>query len=439
MKKKWIALITVLLLAFAMANPVQAQPAEPVVQEETLRQSASTAAITVLVDGKPVHFGEAAPLIEQGHTLAPLPPLFEALNIRSEEVAVVRSDSGDAQTMVVGTKLGLAIAFLPDAPIAEINGAAIEPAVPPRLANGQLYIPVRLAAETAGYDVGWDAATRTVQLERRTGGQGFLWEVTHGGTTVHLLGSIHLAGDWLHPLPPTFEAAFDAADYIGVEVDTRQLFDPEIQELLVQGYQLQDGTTLKDHISEETYRLLGERLAELGLPEDAYDAFKPWAVSQMLSAPLYADADMTPEFGIEQVVLMSAEARQLPVIELESVEFQLEMFDRFSPEYQEEELLNVLLYPEQNAEGLDYLIDTWVTGDDEKLAGLVEITKKESADEYYRIMLEERNINMTEQIKGYLESDQPAHYLVVVGALHMLGEHGIVTLLEEAGYTVIRK
>lgn len=46
---------------------------------------------------------------------------------------------------------------------------------------------------------------------------------------------------------------------------------------------------------------------------------------------------------------------------------------------------------------------------------------------------------MTETVEAYLNAENPTSYFVVVGAAHMLGETGIITLLLEAGYNVTRQ
>jgi len=431
MKKSFAAFVAALILALASATPVQAQAAAPAGAAQ------ATSVITILVDGEPVDFGDAEPIVVKGNTLAPLAPLYNKLNIRTGEMDIP-TEHGDALTVTVGTKLGLYAIFVPDSPIAEINDQSVELPVPTRLVDGELYVPVRVLAEAAGYNVHWDAANRAVLLERKPSGEGFIWEVKHDDVTVYLVGSIHLGDDRLYPLPLAFETAYDEADVLGFEVDLRKALMPEGQAFMLQAMSLQDGTTLKDHVTEETYRRIGEKLAEFGLPENAFDTFKPWAVAQSINSLVLSETGVTANTGIEMLFLMGTEARNLPVIELESIEYQVDLFDRFPPDVQENLLLDVLRDKEALLADMQELLDIWLTGDDAKLAEMADAQELED-DEYYRLMLLERNINMTEKIKDYLEGDEPATYLIVVGALHMLGKDGIVTMLEEDGYPVVRK
>jgi len=51
-------------------------------------------------------------------------------------------------------------------------------------------------------------------------------------------------------------------------------------------------------------------------------------------------------------------------------------------------------------------------------------------------MFTERNLTMTDKIKGYLDEDSTV--FVVVGAGHLIGEQGIVKLLKKAGFKAER-
>jgi hypothetical protein len=435
MKKRFAAFVAALILALAFATPAQAQTAVPAGAAQADYQAAY--AVQIFVDGEPVDFGDTEPFVVQGSTLAPMAPLYEKLNIRTDEMDIP-SEDGDALTVTVGTKLGLYAIFVPESPVAEINYQSVDLPVPALLVDGELYIPVRVLAEAAGYNVQWDGANRTVFLERKPSGEGFIWEVKHDGVTVYLVGSIHLGDDRMYPLPLSFEAAYDVADVLGFEVDLRKALTPEGQAFMLQAMSLQDGTTLKDHVTEETYRLIGEKLAEFGLPENAFDTFKPWAAAQSINSLVLSDSGITANTGIEMLFLMGTDVRKLPVIELESMEYQVDLFDRFPPDVQENLLLDVLGDKEALLADMQELLDIWLAGDDAELAEMADAQELED-EEYYRLMLLERNINMTEKIKEYLEGDEPATYLIVIGALHMVGKDGIVTMLEEDGYSVVRR
>jgi hypothetical protein len=79
----------------------------------------------------------------------------------------------------------------------------------------------------------------------------------------------------------------------------------------------------------------------------------------------------------------------------------------------------------------------WIEGDDNALN---EYTNSSDWDaEYHKALLTDRNADMAEKIKGYLNSDKKETYMVILGMLHMLGDQGVVPLLEKEGFNVERK
>lgn len=116
---------------------------------------------------------------------------------------------------------------------------------------------------------------------------------------------------------------------------------------------------------------------------------------------------------------------------------QLGMFNGFSKELQEKNLNIALDNFDVLDDGVEQLAKMWKTGNDEEL---LEFTNSMAVDEEYnKAMLIDRNIGMAKKIDGYLKNGKKEEYFIVVGAAHYLGEHGIVKLLEEKGYTVVRK
>lgn len=364
---------------------------------------------------------EAAPIAQDGTTLVPLRSTLEALNAQLTEAA-----DGTITVVVEGKTLTLK--------------SKLE-----RIA-GVTYAPIRIIGDVAGYEVSWDQATRTVLLVSRgaapdatvqAGGRGFLWEVENKGTTVYLVGSMHFADDSFYPLGDAFEEAFKEADYLGVEIDISKGADEAQQQLILSLGTYQDGSTLKDHIAAETYTKLGEVLKQNGLEPNVLDTYKPWVVDSTLGTLKTMASGYEASAGVDLYFIQKALERQLPIIELESYESQLNMFNNFSAELQEKNLNATLDNIDVVGDSVDAMAEMWKTGNDEQL---LELTNSFSEDaEYNQAMLIDRNVGMADKIDGYLKSGKNEEYLIVVGAAHYLGEHGIVKLLEDKGYTVVRK
>ncbi|NMO97322.1 TraB/GumN family protein [Paenibacillus lemnae] len=403
--KKTLLSLTLSAGMLAAAVPAMAAPQHPAVKvgDQTLRYSSGM------------------PVIDQGTTYVPLRSTLAELDGKLTYAA-----EDTIYAVVDGKKITL------KSKLKKINGVT--------------YAPIRVVGDAAGYEVRWDAASRTVMLtaaatggteETASAGRGFMWEVESGGNTVYLVGSMHIADDSFYPLRPEFEEAFSESDYLGVEIDVSKAADAEQQQLIMDMGMYQDGTTLKDHISSGTYAKLGEILKKSGLAPNAMDAFKPWVAESTISSLKAAKAGYEAAAGIDLYFVQKAIERKMPVLELESYESQLGMFNSFSKELQEKNLRAVLDHFGEMDQTVSQMAEMWKTGNEDQL---LELTNNFSDDEeYVKAMLIDRNIGMADKIDGYLKNGKTEEYFIVVGAAHYLGEHGVIKLLEDQGYRVVRK
>ncbi|OMD41712.1 TraB/GumN family protein [Paenibacillus odorifer] len=298
--------------------------------------------------------------------------------------------------------------------------------------------PQQAASKANNQEIEYASNSPTMKGVTIDGARGFMWEVKNNGTTVYLVGSIHLTDDNFYPLHSKYEKVFAEADYLGLEIDFTKAPDEEQQKRIVDMMMYKDGTTLKDHVSKETYAKVKEFLMKNGLEANAYDAFKPWQVEGNISV-MSLKADYNLEEGIDLYFLQKALERKIPVIGLETQESQMGALAGFSKERQEKSLNTTL--DDYNSgvinDPTDELIEMWKKGDEQTL---LKITNSLYSDpEYGKAMLTDRNIGMAEKIEGYLNTNKEDEYFIVVGALHYLGEYGIIELLQDKGFTVFRK
>lgn len=84
------------------------------------------------------------------------------------------------------------------------------------------------------------------------------------------------------------------------------------------------------------------------------------------------------------------------------------------------------------------LIVAWREGDEAGLARLARegVDALPALDRFYDIVLGDRNRRWVRQLRPFLDGREHAgqQMLVAVGALHLVGEDNLVTLLREAGY-----
>lgn len=428
------ALLLSLLVALAVALPVYAEEQHAAADGQTaaaVEVSLQLSAATVWLDGERVSF-EEQPLFEvAGTTYAPAGTLLYELGLEP---------GWDEQIQLVhGSRAGWFVALQAGTGAASVNGREQLLPLGAVFIGDELYVPLRFVSEAAGYTVGWSQAEQAITLTEigLAEGEGFLWKAEKDGAVVYLLGSIHVADGSLYPLRGEIMEALNAANYLAVEIDLTALAQPEVQQLITELSLLDEGTLLSDVISEELYTRLTAMLEENGVPGDALDGLKPWVVSSAVDSMVSAGAGYDGSRGIDLFITSQAFYGDVPIIELESYESQLLLIDALSDELQALMLEESLDGYDAGEPALAELVEMWAKGD---LEALLQVTETvEGHEELNEAMLTQRNRAMVEKITGYLTSGEQSTWLVTVGAAHMVGETGIVTLLERQGYKVERQ
>ncbi|MGE7690983.1 TraB/GumN family protein [Lysinibacillus sp. NPDC097214] len=273
------------------------------------------------------------------------------------------------------------------------------------------------------------------------GAKGVAWVVEDEDTRVYLLGSIHLGTPDLYPFDQKLVKAFDEADALLVEAN---LLDTKGHEYYAEKAMYSDGSTLKDAVAPETYAKL-EKVAKLyNLPMEQLTLQKPWTLSSTLAMLSTDDSfGITPQemamHGIDMYFLLNAQLQQKPVIELEGMKAQVDMFDALSPEAQEQSLVavldNIIIPSEENQSNiLQEWFTSWKQGNVEEFAKSFQAMEG-GTSEYNEMLFGLRDEQMAKKIMNVLK-DKKGTYFVVVGSGHFLGEKSIRYHLEKNEYKV---
>lgn len=212
-----------------------------------------------------------------------------------------------------------------------------------------------------------------------------------------------------------------------------------IDESMMQRFTLQrglytDGSTLRNSISPELYNDLMKEAQKYGLSPLQLNFMRPWLISVTLELLRFQALGYQPQYGIDNYFITQATGRK-EILELESAQSQLEMLSSFSPKVQELALKSTLESGIFVEEIIEELFNYWLAGDTKSLEELLfkDRIDNPELEEFYSKVFDERNYDMTDKILEYLEDDKD--YFVVVGAGHLVGETGIINLLEKAGYS----
>ena len=267
-----------------------------------------------------------------------------------------------------------------------------------------------------------------------------LWEAAGANGKAYLFGSVHTAKPEMYPLNGAIQEAYDSSDDLVVEVDMNNVDRQELgKKTMALGVNF-DGTTLADALPPEDLEKLEAFCAERGFPFAGLNIMKPWLAAMTLAIMEYQRLGYDFDLGLDRHFLKQAAESGKPVVQLESAEFQLEMLSSFSPELQQKFVLYSIRDLDNVPDKVDDLMEAWKTGDVEALEKLmIDMGDEDSGGlkPVYDAMITERNYSMTEKIAAMI-AEGGVHF-VVVGAGHLIGEEGIVNLLDrDERFTVVQ-
>jgi uncharacterized protein YbaP (TraB family) len=265
-------------------------------------------------------------------------------------------------------------------------------------------------------------------------GKSFLWKAQSGASAVYILGSIHLLKKENYPLNPKIETAFDKSDNLVVEANIQDQSKMNTQTIMERGfYPLNDN--LAAHVSPETYESVKSEAAKMGLPLEMIDRQKPWILSMSLEALGLMKQGYDPAYGADNYFLSKATGRK-KILELESLDEQINLLANLSDREQELLLLLTLKDLQNAAREVDQVVQAWKSGDTKGMEAVMTKSFKEDPQlvPIHERLIYDRNRKMVSKIEEYLKGK--GTYFVVVGAGHLVGEKGIIETLRKKGYPV---
>lgn len=265
--------------------------------------------------------------------------------------------------------------------------------------------------------------------------RGVLWTVQVRQNTVYLLGSVHVLRPGDAALPRAALDAYADAEQLVMEID---LDDAAVGDPLAIAQQMQASAALPAGQSLQSvlgsdYAEVARRASEAGLDLAMFDRFQPWFVATLLLQLELAKRGFDPALGIEQQLAGRAAADRKPIVGLETPAQQFAVLSGLSLADQKRFLLMTLDESAQADAELEQLLAAWRKGDITALAALLS-DEFERFPQLYRPLTEDRNRTWVGQLDDLL--DDRDDYLVVVGALHLVGRNSVVDLLRQRGHAV---
>lgn len=254
-----------------------------------------------------------------------------------------------------------------------------------------------------------------------------LWKVSDADTTIYLFGTIHLLPTGLDWFRGPLAEAFEKADELVTEI-------PDVdaaagQAVLLKRGILPVGQNLRDQMSAAERAQFEQTLATFGLPTAGFDRFKPWYAAVVLATLPLQRKGYTLANGVEAELASRNQALGRPRIGLETLDYQLSLFDAFPAKVQRRYLFEVISALPEIDKDVAAMVEAWRMGDAAKLAA--QMNAEEDDPAMVAALLTNRNKAWSQWIKARL--NQPGTAFIAVGAGHLGGKGSVQDELKALG------
>lgn len=237
---------------------------------------------------------------------------------------------------------------------------------------------------------------------------------------------------WFFSLDPVIEQAYAGSEKLIVEVNTAGIKPDEMKKVVLAYGLLPKGQTLEAVLPPDLAAKLTAFMFVNQLPPNAFSRFKPWFAGLSVVLIRLAKDGYSAQYGIDQYFIKKGDKE---IGQLETMEYQLGLFDGFSKELQELVLMDALEGSIQKGGHLEELFDAWAKGDPDKMEDLIlaDVKNQPQFEALHQKIIIDRNYTMADSIEGMLGESQ--RLFVVVGAGHLVGPEGLLEILAKKGYT----
>lgn len=280
--------------------------------------------------------------------------------------------------------------------------------------------------------------------------EGLVWTATKDATTLTVIGTMHIFDPRLEELRVKLAETVTTADLVLLEATPED--ETKLQELLISEPNrlfIVDGPTLPELLDEETWQLIASAASERGIPSFMAAKMQPWYLSLTLAIPSCAMSDvLAGARGLDQMIIEDAQAAGVP---MQAVEPYTTLFDIFKDDSFEEQIdmLRIgMLVPDLQEQMFVAMLDRYFAEDVGRLWEMSRIAISDVPDidpatgeamfaEMEEALLNKRNRNWMPVI--YEATSIHDDIVIAVGAAHLIGEEGVLQLLENDGWTLTRR
>jgi len=259
-----------------------------------------------------------------------------------------------------------------------------------------------------------------------------LWRIRGEHNVVYLLGSVHILPKSAYPLHPALERAFADSKQVAFEVDIGRATGGRVREAFSEIGAYPKGDDLSRHVSPLTLQIVKLTCAELGISYEKAKKFKPSLLAELLTLRYTELAGFKEDLGVDIYFYQRAKALNKPIFGLETITDQANVLAENGKKSEEQLLFTIGSLPEYKI-ALTEMVQAWRNGQVDVLDRFLNQDERNDPEMFYR-MFAKRNARWLPQIERLTR--EKFNCLVIVGAGHLVGSHGLIETLRQRGYRI---
>lgn len=273
-------------------------------------------------------------------------------------------------------------------------------------------------------------------------GRGLFWQIEKPGTPKsYLLGTMHVTDPAVLKMPSGAPYALSKASVVIVESDeildekkamAGMLAKPQLN-------MMPDGKTIEQYLTPESKEKLASALKERGIPLAAVSRMQPWLLSSFLALPA---CELTRKGQgatfLDKKIALEAASKGVPVKGLETMEEQLSAMASIPVEFHIKSLIEMIDLGPRMDDVTTTMRDLYLSGEIGMTMPMLKMIAADGADgegyaEFEERIVRQRNHIMADRAEPLLNKGGA---FMAVGALHLVGDEGLVALLKSNGFSV---
>ncbi|GLR17797.1 TraB/GumN family protein [Portibacter lacus] len=262
-----------------------------------------------------------------------------------------------------------------------------------------------------------------------------LWKISGNGveSPSYLYGTIHIIPSEEYFLPEGTLEAIGKSKKMYFEIDMKEMNDVSKQMGLLNQAFMKDDLTLKDLYTEEEYKKVKDHFEKMGIPLFFMERMKPMLLTVFASGDIDpGDLQSGKAKSYEMEFYEIAKDAKKETGGLETIEYQMSVFDSIPYEEQADMLLETIEMGDASNGSMQKMIEIYKQQD---IEGMQDMFKEEESgvEGHEDVLLTNRNKNWIPVIS---EAMKGGTTFFAVGAGHLGGPQGVIHLLKEAGFTL---